>query len=197
MIVIGVSARASLYFSGSGLVAQATFTLCALDSLAIGGVLAYIEIYHKDLLSKIIYQYWAIWLATLLLFLFCYLFFAYGLHKLHPAMSAYNLILGRFLISLLTFYLIAKSIIGRSKNLRTIFEQKYVMFLGKISYGMYFYHLFVQRFIDYYLTQVHHTTIKGPYVMFVVYFAATILVSVLSWYVVESPMNGLKKNFKY
>ena len=197
MIVAGVATRATLYFSGSGLIAQATFTLCALDSLAIGGLLAYIEIYHRDLLAKIIHQYWVYWLSTLFLYFLCCFFFAYGLDKLNPAMSAYNLILGRFLISLLTFYLIARCILGLTKSLKVMLEQRHVVFLGKVSYGMYFYHLFVQKLIDYCLIHVQQVPIKSSYVMFGVYFSTTVLVSTLSWYAIEARMNGLKKNFTY
>ena len=197
MVIVGVAFRAILYFAGSGLVVQATFTLCALDSLAIGGVLAYIEIYHRALLSKLIHRYWAYWLSALFLYLLCGLLFAYGLDRLNPAMSAYNLILGRFLLSLLTFYLIARCILGPGRNLKIFLEHRYVTYLGKISYGMYFYHLFVQTLVDYCLAQAQQAPIKSAYVMFGLYFVVTVLISILSWHLIEARMNGLKKNFNY
>ena len=197
MVVVGVAARAILYFSGSGLVAQATFTLCALDSLAIGGLLAYIEIYHRALLPTIIHRYRAYWLSALCLYCLCCLFFAYGLDKLNPAMTAYNLILGRFLLSLLTFYVMARCILGPLGYLKLLLEQRHLVYLGKISYGMYFYHLFVQKFVDSWLYHGQQMPIKSSYVMFVLYFAATVLISMLSWHIVEARLNGLKKNFNY
>ncbi len=197
MVTLGLMSRMVLFITGSGLVSQATFTLSAFDSLAIGGILAYLELYHRDFLVKIISQHKWSWLVVLVLFLLCYAFFAYGLQKMDTIFSAYNLVFGRFLISLLTFYLIANAVLGLNKNFKQYFENEYVVFLGKISYGMYLYHLFVQRVIDYLLAHNQLLAIKNQYLLFVIYFSTTVIVSTLSWHIIEAPMNNLKSKFKY
>lgn len=198
MVFLGVISRLFLYASDSGLVSQATFTLSAFDSLALGGILAYLELYHKNLLLKFVTEYKKFWVGILILFLLCYAFYGYGLNKLNDFFGAYNLILGRLLISLLTFYLIANIVLNLlNQNIKQYFENKHVIFLGKISYGMYFYHLFVQRVVDYLLKNNQLFVIKNQYSLFVIYFLATVLVSVLSWNLVEAPINNLKTKFKY
>lgn len=197
MVAVGLMSRMILFLNGSGLVSQATFTLSALDSLAIGGILAYLELYYKRFLLNILCQHKRLWLAVLSLFLLCYVFFAYGLQKLNPIFSGYNLVFGRFLISLLTFYVIGNAILELNQKVKPYFENKYVVYLGKISYGMYFYHLFVQRVVDYFLNHNQYLTIKNQYLLFVIYFSITAIVSSLSWHILEAPINNLKSKFKY
>jgi peptidoglycan/LPS O-acetylase OafA/YrhL len=198
MVTLGVISRATLYFAGSGIVSQTTFTLSAFDSLALGGILAYLELYHKVFLIKVITEYKKTWIGILILFLFCYAFFSYGLNKLDEIFVAYNLIFSRFLISLLTFYFLAITILNQlSLNVKQYFESKYIVFLGKISYGMYFYHLFVSTSVNYLLSKNNFTIITNQYLLFSIYFVATVLVSVLSWKLIEAPINNLKSRFKY
>ena len=194
MVASGILTRAILYFSGSSLVAQATFTLCAFDSLAIGGILAYIEVYHKGLLSGLLRRYRTYWLIILFLYFLCCCFFAIGLNRLGYAISGYSLILGRLLLSLLAFYVIASCILGPGPNLKALLEQRSVVYLGKISYGMYFFHPFVQVGVDYFLNP---SPPRSIYLLFGVYFAATVAVSMLSWHLIESRFNSLKKHFTY
>jgi peptidoglycan/LPS O-acetylase OafA/YrhL len=198
MVSLGLISRAVLYFTGSGIVSQATFTFSAFDSLALGGILAYLELYNKTFLIKIITEYKNTWICILISFLLCYVFFSYGLNKLNNIFIAYNLIFSRLLISLLTFYFLANTILNRlGLNVRQYFENKYIVFLGKISYGMYFYHLFISASINYVIIKYQYIVINNQFLLFLIYFSATVLVSVLSWTLIEAPINNLKTKFKY
>ncbi len=195
MAVVGVLTRFILFMFDFGLISQATFTLCAFDSLAIGGILAYFELYRKQLLIKLVDDYKKVWLLVLALFMICYIFFIAKSILINEFFNAYILIFSRLFISLLAFYLIAAAILGRDNNYKSYFENKYIVYLGKISYGMYFYHLFVQRAIDYLIRQIY--PVNNQYVMFSLYFLATVMFSMLSWKYLESPINNLKTKFNY
>lgn len=197
MIGLGVGVRALLYFAGCGVVSQATFTVCAFDSLALGGLLAYLEVYEREKLARIVNDFKYLWWIAFALFALCYFFFAYGLDRLNASATAYTLIFGRFLISLLTFYLIGRTIFGLTGKIKRVLEQPQVMFLGKISYGMYFYHLLIQKFIDQCCAVSLFPAGKSVLASFLVYFGVTVLVSTISWYAIEAPMNSLKRHFRY
>ena len=81
------------------------------------------------------------------------------------------------------------------------------MQLGKISYGVYLYHLFVpelwmwinQNFynwgIDLFFNKAMPEAVK-PYWLFVQEFAFLLFLCSISWMLIEKPINNLKKYFE-
>lgn len=77
-----------------------------------------------------------------------------------------------------------------------ILETKILIYIGKISYGIYLYHNFIPhiipaKFLNYYTHYVVH-----PLGVRILYVILTIAIASLSWYLVEKPMNTLKKRFE-
>jgi peptidoglycan/LPS O-acetylase OafA/YrhL len=67
------------------------------------------------------------------------------------------------------------------------------VYLGRISYGIYVYHLFVPDVLKPFLRRVH---IKEGGVAFVLAcFVVTIGVASLSWFLLERPFNALKDRY--
>lgn len=97
-------------------------------------------------------------------------------------------------ISLLCFYMVAKVSIGFTGILKTVFENKVLIYLGKISYGLYLFHPYVHIM---YKKAGLPSLSEHVYIRFVVYFAILTLISSISWYILEKPINGLKKYFAY
>jgi peptidoglycan/LPS O-acetylase OafA/YrhL len=68
-----------------------------------------------------------------------------------------------------------------------------LLYLGKISYGLYIYHAFVSWVI---LRGAAYMTVELPeseWIRFVIYAAVTIAVASLSWHVIESPIMNLRR----
>jgi len=82
------------------------------------------------------------------------------------------------------------------KLLTRFLEMSWLRYLGKISYGMYVYHLpiiwFVERFLEERLQGEMAVWLKAG-----VSLSATILISTLSYYLLESPILNLKERFFY
>jgi peptidoglycan/LPS O-acetylase OafA/YrhL len=71
------------------------------------------------------------------------------------------------------------------------------VFLGKISYGLYLYHLFIIRFFWEYLSPRYGLQVQSKHMMWLLYFITTVVIALFSYYVIEKPANRLKKYFEY
>ena len=66
-------------------------------------------------------------------------------------------------------------------------------YLGKISYGLYLYHVDIILKINNTFTEMD---IKNSYFLFVTYLLATTGVATISWYLIEKPFLKLKNKFE-
>ena len=75
------------------------------------------------------------------------------------------------------------------------------VYLGRISYGLYVYHLFVKWSLDWvvpHTARYVRTSISEPILTnFGVRFLVTVAVASLSWFLLEKPLNDLKRYFPY
>ena len=90
-------------------------------------------------------------------------------------------------------YLAAKGING---PLATFFNNSAVIFLGKISYGIYLYHLFVPDLVTvvFRFFQIPKPPVVG---LWLIYSGVTFCICLLSWFGIEQPINRWKDRFKY
>jgi peptidoglycan/LPS O-acetylase OafA/YrhL len=81
----------------------------------------------------------------------------------------------------------------------TILECKPMVYLGKISYGIYLLHNFTPYLISQYLNHIGFPPLKtfGPYGLFLINSIALLLIASLSWYLLENKINSFKKLFPY
>ena len=104
------------------------------------------------------------------------------------------------LVSLLFMTLVAAAGVGvRGAGPRGVagrlLEARPLLYLGKISYGVYVYHLFLPDVARSLLTPLGITTPLQAAAHFLVYTAATIAVASLSWHAFERPLNALKSRY--
>ena len=98
----------------------------------------------------------------------------------------------RLLVSLLSAWLVGHAVIGLPGVLGRIVGNRVVVYLGRISYGLYVYHNILGHAVGHILGAT-----TPLWVLFSVNLAATIITSVLSWHLVEFPINRLKRYFPY
>jgi peptidoglycan/LPS O-acetylase OafA/YrhL len=98
-----------------------------------------------------------------------------------------------FLGCMFLIYMGARGVAGPARH---FFSNSFVIYLGKISYGLYLYHLFVPDLVHY-----GFRTFQLPFLpemmMWVIYSAVTLGICSASWYWIEKPINGLKDRFSY
>jgi peptidoglycan/LPS O-acetylase OafA/YrhL len=87
-------------------------------------------------------------------------------------------------------------VVGFKGVIKIFMENKWVVYGGKISYGIYLYHkviptLFISSF------ERAGLGLPNRWLTLVISIALTFLISHLSWKFVESPILKLKKNFEH
>lgn len=102
-----------------------------------------------------------------------------------------SVLLFRFNVSFVCLWIISKASIGFKGILKPVFENKTIMYIGKISYGIYLYH----NFIPLIYSSLKLPPLQNLFLRFSVYAALLILISSISWFLIEKPINGLKKYF--
>jgi peptidoglycan/LPS O-acetylase OafA/YrhL len=152
------------------------FTPFAFMSLFLGSLLSYI----KDRNIKVPY-------SSIFIIVFLSIFLLLKL-DLIPHFYGKNII--GYLIpfpSLMFFLLVNKAADGYKGVAKVILENNFLCFIGKISYGLYIYHMIIPHlFFDNisYINIFYNTLI-----LFVI--------ALSSWYLIENPINKLKNRFSY
>ena len=182
LIVIAILSRAFLYyiFRDSVIVrfAPSSFTTCCLDAFAIGAILAYYRVKYIDILHRIL-QRRGIFIVAIIL---CIIFFILS-EEGHPLLTT---LFNRTFFCLFCAWLIG---IASTKSFHGLFgmflNNKVVVYLGKISYGLYVFHFFMP-----YISEHIHL----PFIR-ISYFIITVGLASATWILFERPINNLKRYF--
>ena len=182
---------------GVGLVAQlllphaGLLTFSCLDAFGAGAFLAWLLVYNPQVLvrTKLL---WPILAAV-----------SFGLQLL--LMFGYPVqIPSRTLTALITLWVIVMCVKKQQKAwlFNVVFNNPILVFLGKISYGIYLYHLIIPHYTYDFLYNINRLLPDGIskyhfYVYRLQNLALVILAAYLSWWLIEQPVLQLKKHFKY
>ncbi len=80
---------------------------------------------------------------------------------------------------------------------RSFLELPPVRYMGRISYGIYLYHLFLIAIGREVAFRYGYPQLPRGLSMFLLYSALSILLATLSWYLIEAPINRQKRRFPY
>lgn len=105
----------------------------------------------------------------------------------------FNSVLSPTWMALASIYLIDQCVMGYKGWLGWAMSRPWIMYFGKISYGIYLYHYAIRAYIP---SEWFESLPAGMYVRALVWSAATLALAVISWHVLEAPLNKLKDRFK-
>jgi peptidoglycan/LPS O-acetylase OafA/YrhL len=169
-----------------------TLTIINMHSLGFGGIIAVISTYYKDAFFK--FPSWPLKIALLLLigiFLVVFDYFAQSGFSFYVLFWSEPLLI--FIYGLAIIIVIKNGFKGVVK---WFLENPVVVYLGKISYGMYILHLFMAPLYFNFISKY----IYIPYSdlgCFIIFFIIMVALSTLSWFAIEKPINNLKRYFGY
>jgi peptidoglycan/LPS O-acetylase OafA/YrhL len=199
IILIGPLSRTILYGLYGDMGESFLFyvlTPACMDAFGLGALMAYYRVNNKNA-----FDFKTLYSKLFIVFVFIFLII------LHDDSGILNNSIGQLLnykmfqhffyklsISVLCFYLVSKVSIGYTGILKRVFENKVLTYLGKISYGLYLFHPYVHLMYK----KAGLPSLSGHiYIRFVVYSAILVLIASASWYILEKPINGLKRYFAY
>ena len=187
-IIAGVSSSYILRFKDLGLVLPFT----CLDAFGLGALLSFTLFYHTKYFTKFYY-------ACSLLASICLVILITSIISKQPTLIPIRTAQSIIALWIIT-YIIRK--ISTEKDSFFILNNKVLIFIGKISYGMYLYHLplawdypFLSKHVNIYLPAsiLRHET----YVVFIENISILILICWLSWILIERPILKFKKYFEF
>lgn len=187
MILVGVISRFFFNYSNIPQVREGfigyQLTICCFDSFGFGGLLAYLFLYFPNDLSRFIRKFFWLFGISLVGFFLVEV-------VIYPDYTG-GTTLARFLFSATCFGVIGYASLGNGFSGITgrFLENPVVLYIGKISYGIYIYHNFVGYFFGYYVNEI--------YLRLFLRISMTFLIAAVSWKFFELPVNRLKERFLY
>ncbi|RAJ92129.1 peptidoglycan/LPS O-acetylase OafA/YrhL [Larkinella arboricola] len=170
---------------------QGILTLTCLDSFGIGALWSYILVEQPEKIPTFRRQLrWATLLA-----LVCFLFIL-----TQPHTSSLRLF-QRIILSILSLYLVAQSTIGFGGITGRVLTNPALIYMGKISYGIYVYHMIVSTYLTGLilnkLSRFSPISLHNFWIHLVSSFLLLIILASLSWFLIEKPITNLKRYFTY
>lgn len=196
LIVLAIGLRISYYCLSNNEMAERafnlSFTLCSLDALGAGALLAYLKMFHTQWLSKIL-SYWFIPFILLVIFF---------IGVVMPEQTFFFTVINRAIFSAVGFFLIGNLAMKQDGFLAKIFSANWLQFIGRISYGMYLYHWIIYVLLSEWFLKAWRANFTGilkynaTIAAFLFFTLLTIVISALSFYIIEKPLLSLKSRFR-
>jgi peptidoglycan/LPS O-acetylase OafA/YrhL len=167
------------------------FTFACLDSLAIGALLALISqcISRREMIQKLLNR--LILPIGIISYLVLFLMHYYKVN------STAFFIFGDLSGTLIFCWLVSAASLGFSGIVGKLLECDFIIYFGKITYGIYIYHNLVPVLFSFIFRSFGAEYYKPGLLNFILSSTVALLIASLSWHLVERPINSLKRYFKY
>lgn len=173
--------------------------LSAIDCFGMGGLLAYFYHYDYNYLLKIAEK------KNLLLITISAVFISLILsnYSVYTYDNIWFSIFERSISAIFAYYLIMNALMERNNYLGVLLENKVVIYLGSISYGIYLYHNLVFNyyhlngntiwgFLSYKFSYLNSLNSESILLKFAINFLLLIGIASFSWFYIEKPINRFK-----
>jgi peptidoglycan/LPS O-acetylase OafA/YrhL len=162
------------------------FLTSCFDSLGMGALLAYLQLYNVTLFEKLLNKKTVLFLIISYIILFLY-----------PSILSDSLkpVLNNFSTSLIYFFIVGIAAQNKFNGItKYALENKVSLYLGKISYGIYIIHNFMpEMFYDFFARKLPPTDLHSIKVIY--WISLTIIIASISWFMIERPILKLKKYY--
>jgi peptidoglycan/LPS O-acetylase OafA/YrhL len=108
-----------------------------------------------------------------------------------------HVILGNLAISGIFYCVVSAASRRIGGTIGHVLELKPLVYVGKISYGIYIYHAFTPALLALAFARLGLAYEQSGLLNFVLSTALTLAVAIVSWRLVEQPINSLKRHFRY
>lgn len=171
--------------------------ITCLDAFALGGIMAYLVLNKFELFKKLFNN--RLYLFISLALLIAELFLEKRIDDGHNFATD---VLERFVAAIFFFFLIGGAVLGYKGWFKALLENSTINYLGRISYGIYIYHNFIYNF--YHTADTHPIkkmfsafpiTYENYFLRLSILFIIVVLISTISWFAIEKPINRLKDRF--
>ena len=166
-----------------------TFTppFANLDSLALGGILAYTWAAAPSLRGRLVWV--GGWLGIPLVIGLSIL------SVLHMSLGMVHAVFEYTIWAMFFVWLIDGAGRGFGGITGRVLELRPLLYLGQISYGLYVFHPLVIGLARWSFARLGQPYPQRPAIMFVFLVAGTIVIAACSWHFFERPLNDLKRRF--
>ena len=205
---IGFSVAFRYFISATGI--GSTFAVyllpfSCLDALCLGGLLTFVAFEeHPFSRFRKLFLRVCFWIG-IPSFIFVDIFvdkFYQIAYAVDPSLIATPLhtSLGPLSASLVFVWIVEKASWGFKGPLGSVLQSKPLLYIGKISYGIYLYHLLTAYFIN---KVIGYLNIPYPdnwfeyLILFLVELGFVVVVASISWHTIEQPINQFKDRFPY
>lgn len=190
-LLVSFLSRLACYLFISDWQAGAYFSLNLFLPLCLGALMAYARRYNPQL-HRVFSSY------ILLCFFAVVYALAYYANENYFFFNVFRGVLDEYLFSLAAAFFVYRASQNNFKYLaKGILSHEIVVYIGKISYGLYLYHLFVSDLYWKYLSPRFQIDIHSVNAVWVFFFVIAFILAVFSYHFIEKPFNDLKKYFKY
>lgn len=169
----------------------ATLPLTNLDSLAIGALLAFYIYNKKQDNERLRYLLnMGLWIGAPISTAFTITHFAYP-------NNLFDEVLFKTFLSLFFVWIIYHASQGFQVQLGNILKNNLILYIGKISYGIYVYHYFMIFFVPKIMAHMGLSFPTNILLQFIVLSLSTLLFATFPWFFIEKPLSKYKKYFLY
>ena len=191
LIALAPIYRFLAYMNEFSTIAIYTFSFSSLDALGVGSLVAILSMNRGGQLFLNRLLTWRFSTLFLSLAVFLQLLLIQG-HGWPVYLTFFELVVA---------FLFAWVVWHASNGFRGLFgrilENCMLVYLGKISYGIYVYHLFVPGLVIFILNSLHLDMLNSEPGVKTLNILTTIAIASISWHLMEAPINNLKRRFKY
>jgi len=191
MVAIGIGWRGIAYARGWNFLAIYHVTFACLDTLGLGSLLALLH--HSKISKHTIQKYLtAVALPVGLL----------GAALVH-ILARTNIFWPSHIVLYETFtgiffcWLVSGASIGFRGPARILLESRPMVYCGKISYGIYVWQPFAGALVKRFCDLIGFNLMQPGWLNLLLVSAASVLMASVSWYLLEQPINKLKRHFNY
>ncbi|CAN1209220.1 Acyltransferase [Tumidithrix helvetica PCC 7403] len=168
------------------------FPAASLDALGLGALLAfYIHNYDQFKQAKQSLCKFGLWVCLPLMISFIIISFIFR------GTVLINILIKPTISSIFFVWLVSTAAKGFDGILGRFLELKPLVFIGKISYGIYIYHNFMNPIYDILSWYLNLPTSIPLLLVIALKVIASFAIAIPSWFLIEKPINNFKRHFGY